>query len=69
MGLRKKKTTDPVAALNSLGAKWSPDFEAYASGELDASQCRCVLCQTAPCTCPEFDTPEYHALVNRVHGR
>ena len=42
---------DPVAALDQLGAKWSPDFDAYASGQLDISQVRCVLCGQAPCAC------------------
>ena len=34
----------------------SPDFDAYAAGELDASQIRCVLCSTAPCSCEPCDT-------------
>jgi hypothetical protein len=55
--------------LNSLGAVWSPDFIAYASGRLDASQVRCALCRMAPCECPEFGTPEYFALIDKVHGR
>jgi hypothetical protein len=33
------------------GFRWSPDFGAYAAGELDASQLRCVLCGRAPCAC------------------
>jgi hypothetical protein len=60
---------DPEAVLDSLGAVWSPDFDAFASGELPASACRCVLCGTAPCSCPEFGTDEYFALVDRRHGR
>jgi hypothetical protein len=62
-------TRDPVAALNALGAVWFPDFDAYASGQLDASQVRCVLCGHAPCDCPPFGTPEYFALTDRLHGR
>lgn len=62
-----KKT--PVEMVNELGAIWSPDFDAYASGELDASQVRCALCETAPCSCPPFGTPEYIALVNKRHNR
>ena len=60
---------DPIDAVNDLDAKWSPDFDAYASGRLDASSVRCALCEQAPCQCPPFGTPEYLALLNRRHGR
>ena len=60
---------DPVEILNSLGALWSPDLDAYLSGERDAAKLRCALCQHAPCDCPEFGTPEYFALIDRRHGR
>jgi hypothetical protein len=61
---------DPAAAvLDQLGALWSPDFAAYASGELDVSQVRCVLCLQRPCACPPFGTPEYFALIDQRHGR
>lgn len=43
--------TDPRERLEQLGARWSPDFEAYASGALPAHMVRCVLCGTAPCAC------------------
>jgi hypothetical protein len=62
-------SADPVDALNRLGAIWSPDFDAYASGQLDASRVRCALCQHAPCDCPEFGTPGYFALIDARHGR
>jgi hypothetical protein len=62
-------TRDPAAVLTAFGAVWSPDFDAYASGQLDASAVRCVLCSHAPCDCPPFGTPEYFALVDRLHGR
>ncbi len=62
-------TRDPVGALATLGAVWSPDFATYASGQRDASQVRCVLCGLAPCDCPPFGTPEYFALTDRLHGR
>ncbi len=61
--------TDPRELLDQLGAAWSPDFDAYASGKLGASQVRCVLCGHAPCDCPPFGTPEYLAQIDRVHGR
>lgn len=48
---------------------WSPDFDAYASGMIDAHQIRCVLCQHAPCDCPPFGSDEYFALLDRRHGR
>jgi hypothetical protein len=47
----------------------SPDFGAYASGRIGAAAIRCVLCGVAPCDCPPFGTPEYLALVDRLHGR
>jgi hypothetical protein len=56
-------------ALETLGAKWSPDFDAYVSGETDAAKLRCVLCGLAPCDCPPFGSAEYFALIDRVHGR
>jgi hypothetical protein len=62
-------SADPVDALNRLGAIWSPDFDAYASGQLDASRVRCALCQHAPCDCPPFGTAEYVALLDARHGR
>lgn len=60
---------EPAKILSELGAKWSPDFEAYASGRLPADRVRCVLCGLAPCECPPFGTPEYFALMDRLHGR
>ena len=67
--VRRDAPRNPVAALNTLGAVWSLDFDGYASGQLDISQVRCVLCKHAPCDCPPFGTPEYMALVDRLHGR
>jgi hypothetical protein len=52
-----------------ISALWSPDFDAYAGGVLDASRVRCALCLTAPCSCPPFGSPEYFALLDRRHGR
>jgi hypothetical protein len=60
---------DPRAALGQLGAIWSDDFDAYASGQLDASRVHCALCMCAPCRCPAFGTPEYFALIDFRHGR
>lgn len=53
-------------AADQLGAEWSPDFDAYAAGEVDAP--RCVLCLQTPCACPEFGSDEYFALLGRRHG-
>ncbi|MGH3326795.1 MAG: hypothetical protein ACRDPT_03185 [Streptomycetales bacterium] len=47
---------------------WSPDVDAYVSGETDARKIRCALCQKAPCVCPEFGAAEYFALIKRRHG-
>jgi hypothetical protein len=30
---------------------------------------RRVLCESVPCACPEFGTPEYFALIDKRHGR
>jgi len=47
---------DPATrALNRLGAPWSPDFDAYARGEIDASQAR-----NAPC--PYCESTETHSM-------
>jgi hypothetical protein len=59
----------PAEALDTLGAVWSPDFAAYAAGELDATAVRCVLCQHAPCDCPPFGSAAYFAALDRLHGR
>ncbi|WP_030439848.1 hypothetical protein [Actinoplanes subtropicus] len=63
------RKTNPVKTVNKLGAKWSPDFDAYASGRIRADQVRCVLCQHSPCNCPPFGSDAYLALINKVHGR
>lgn len=56
-------------AVDQLGAKWSPDLDAYLNGERDASKLRCALCTHAPCDCPEFGTDEYFALIDQRHGK
>jgi hypothetical protein len=58
-----------VVVLDKLGAIWSDDFDAYASGQLPIEQVRCALCQCAPCRCPQFGTPAYFALLDQRHGR
>jgi hypothetical protein len=57
------------AALEQLGAVWSPDLDAYASGRLPAHAVRCLLCKLAPCQCPPFGSAGYFALTDAVHGR
>ena len=57
-----------VKKVNALGAVWSPDFDAYAAGQIDASAVRCVLCTHAPCDCPPFGSREYLAQLDRLHG-
>jgi hypothetical protein len=59
-----RRTISPERALKRLGAIWSPDFGAYASGQLDASRVRCVLCEHPPRDCPPFGTAEYSALMD-----
>jgi hypothetical protein len=63
------KPLDPREALDQLGAIWSDDFDAYASGELDASKIHCALCMCAPCRCPKFGSDAYFALLDFRHGR
>jgi hypothetical protein len=48
---------NPMTVLLALGARVSPDLDAYASGRLDASQVRCVLCGVAPCRCRQCEAP------------
>lgn len=43
--------SDPLGALEHLGAVWSPDLDAYLGGERDARRLRCALCGKAPCKC------------------
>ena len=57
MNGRGESGADPVAILAALGARWTPDFEAYASGTLPAHMVRCVLCRTAPCACAYCEVP------------
>jgi hypothetical protein len=51
---------DPRKILDSLGAQWSPDFDAYASGKLDITQVRCLLCGKAPCECKQCTATVHH---------
>lgn len=50
----RSEKVDPVAMLNQLGAKWSPDLGDYATGKLGGAQIRCVLCSPSPCECQPF---------------
>jgi hypothetical protein len=58
---------DPREVLEQLGAVWSPDFDAYASGQLDVSQVRCVLCGRAPCQCRQCEHP-YRSYLAAARG-
>jgi hypothetical protein len=64
---------DPVTVLAELGAAWSPDFEAYASGRLSVAQIRCLMCEQAPCDCEAlgltFGSDAYFARLDEIHGR
>jgi hypothetical protein len=64
-----RAAVDPVAALEQLGALWSPSFDDYAAGRIGAESIVCALCERCPCACPPFGTPEYFALLDRRHGR
>lgn len=60
-------------ALDQFGAVWSPNFDDYATGRIDAAQIECLMCRQVPCgspnPCPAFGTPEYMAALDRIHGR
>jgi hypothetical protein len=63
---------NPDEALNRLGARWSPDFDAYATGAIDASQVTCLMCEEAPCVCGDlfpFGSAAYMNRLNEIHGR
>jgi hypothetical protein len=40
-------------AMKALGAKWSPNFDDYASGKIPASKLVCVKCEKSPCKCTQ----------------
>ena len=54
---RPEVLADPMGALRALGARVSPDLDAYASGRLPLSRVRCVLCGVAPCQCRQCEAP------------
>jgi len=58
MADKPRTATDVVTALGGIIA-----------ADLDSPNPACVLCQTGPCSCPPFGSPEYIALVNRRHGK
>lgn len=66
---KPKKPTTAHEVLDELGAKWSPDMDAFRVGKVDLGQMRCALCTKKPCECPEFGTPEYFALIDERHGK
>jgi hypothetical protein len=43
--------SDAMDVLKALGAQFSPNFDAFASGEITVSQVQCLLCGKAPCVC------------------
>ena len=64
---------DPMTILAELGAVWSPDFAAYASGQIGIMQIRCLMCEAAPCDCEArgltFGSDAYFARLDEIHGR
>ena len=60
---------DPIAALDSLGAKWSPAFSR--PGPLVITARNCVLCSGIECECAgvEFGSDRYFAKLDKIHGR
>jgi hypothetical protein len=63
-------TVEHVAALNWLGAKWSPALTR--EGPLTITSRDCVLCGPAmDCICHtiEFGSDEYFARLDRIHGK
>jgi hypothetical protein len=62
--IRPEVLADPRAALVALGARFSPDLDAYASGRLPLSRVRCVLCGAAPCQCRQCAAPYLRYLAD-----
>lgn len=56
-------------AKNSTAADVVTALGGIIAADLDSPSPTCVLCQTKPCKCPPFGTPEYIALVNRRHEK
>ena len=71
--MSREKLMDPREIMNELGARYSPDIDAYASGQLEVSQVRCLLCEHAPCDCREigltFGSAAYFDRLDAMHGR
>ena len=63
-----RRNKNAVKIVSRHGAHWSPDLDAYTSGQLDITQVRCALCRLATCQCPPFMSAEYVALIERGHG-
>lgn len=40
-----------MTAKKGFRVQFSPDFDDYATGRKSVREVRCVLCQTAPCSC------------------
>jgi hypothetical protein len=59
---------DAMAMLRSLGARFSPDLDAYASGRIAAHQIRCAICAPEPCTC-QFCPATYENRYYQATGR
>jgi hypothetical protein len=53
MTIQSPGAPDLCAILDQLGAVWSPDFDAYVSGQ--PGPFRCALCGKAPCQCRNCD--------------
>lgn len=64
---------DAARAMQRLGARYSPDFDACASGELEIRQVRCLMCEHAPCDCQQigltFGSAAYFDRLDAMHGR
>jgi hypothetical protein len=63
---------EPDDVLEALDAKFTPDLDAYAAGEIDLTQVRCLMCETAPCRCATdfpFGSPQYLARTREIHHK
>jgi hypothetical protein len=57
--------SDAMDVLKALGAQFSPNFDAFASGEITVSQIQCLLCGKAPCECRPCPKCTWHGAPGR----
>lgn len=64
---RAHESISVVRFLYACDAIYAPNFAEYAAGMIDISQVICALCHTNPCSCPEFGSDAFFALMDERH--